>query len=131
MSERLHVVVGILINDQGEILITQRQAHQDLAQCWEFPGGKRESGETPLAALMREFKEEIGIDVISASPWFEQLHDYPNKPVLLDIWFIEKYQGSPLPQEGQPMIWASVSSLDNYQFPEPNRKIVQKLLSSL
>lgn len=129
MSERLHVVVGILINDKDEILITQRQAHQDLSQCWEFPGGKRELGESPLAALVREFKEEIGIEVLSASPWFEHPYDYPNKPVLLDIWFIEQYQGIPLPQEGQPMIWAPISSLDNYQFPDANMSIVERLLS--
>lgn len=129
MSERLHVVVGILINEKDEILITQRQSHQDLAQCWEFPGGKRESGETSQQALVREFKEELGLEVLSASPWFQQPHDYPNKPVLLDIWFIEQYAGSPIPQEGQPMIWAPVSSLDQYQFPEANQEIVQRLLS--
>jgi 8-oxo-dGTP diphosphatase len=128
MNELIYVVVGVLINDRDEVLITQRQAHQDLAGCWEFPGGKRESDEAPVAALIREFKEELGIDVLSASPWFQQTHDFTHKSVLLDIWFIDQYKGTPAPQEGQPMRWVPIAELKEYTFPAPNIVIVDKLI---
>lgn len=124
---RLHVVVGVLINDRDEILITQRQAHQDFASYWEFPGGKKERHETAEHALIREFKEELAIDLDEYSPWFTHLHDYPHQSVMLDIWLISSFIGIPNPQEGQGMRWLPISKLQEYQFPEGNKVIIEAL----
>lgn len=127
MSDRLHVVIGIIINADDEVLITQRQAHQELAGLWEFPGGKCEPFETTYQALQRELEEELGIVLHEARPWLEVPHDYPQKSVLLDIWQIQSYSGVPMAQEGQGLCWCPIAALSQYTFPEPNRAIIEKL----
>ena len=63
------VAVGILVQADGQFLLTSRPAGKSYAGYWEFPGGKVESGETLQAALARELREEIGIEVQQATPW--------------------------------------------------------------
>jgi 8-oxo-dGTP diphosphatase len=128
---KVHVVVGILLNSDNQVLIAQRLAHQEKGGVWEFPGGKVEAGELAFAALQREFKEEIGIDVISADPWMQVEYHYPHKSVFLDTWLITDYLGTPCGQEGQPIAWGSVHDLKNREFPEGNKPIIEKLLALL
>ena len=64
----IHVLVGLLENKEGQICISQRPPGKHLAGYWEFPGGKKEPGESSLAALIREFQEEIGVNILKAVP---------------------------------------------------------------
>ena len=136
-KKRVHVAVGVIKNSDGEILIAKRADHQHQGGLWEFPGGKVETGETVPQALIRELKEEVNLDCISAeiAPLIQQSYDYPDKSVLLDIyWVIEpfdkkqfKIQARGL--EGQPLVWVSVDHLDQYEFPAANAVIIDQLRS--
>lgn len=123
----IHVAVGIIANSKNEILIAQRPAHKYCPGLWEFPGGKVEPQENVYDALCREFREEIGIEIISADPWFQLQHEYPDRVVLLDNWIIKKFSGEPRGAEGQIIRWVLPSELDQYTFPEGNVEIIKRL----
>ena len=124
----VHVVVGIILNAERKILIAQRLAHQEKGGCWEFPGGKVEENESAFLALQRELNEELKIQVQSATPWLQVTYDYPHKSVLLDTWLVSQFDGDPIGAEGQPVRWVSFDELAQFEFPEGNRKIIDKLL---
>lgn len=124
----IHVAVGVISNPQGEVLIAQRPAHTMYgAGLWEFPGGKIESQESIFAALQRELLEEIGIHVLSAEPWFDLEHAYSNRTVHLHNWFVRQFSGEPYGAEGQVIRWVRTNELSQYEFPEGNRLIIDKL----
>lgn len=126
----IHVAVGIIVNDKQEVLIAQRPAHKYCPGLWEFPGGKVEPSENVFEALQREFQEEIGIQVISADPWFQIKHDYKDRMVLLDNWIVEEYSGEPHGAECQIIKWVPTQDLNQYAFPEGNREILERLQHS-
>lgn len=123
----LHVVIGILIDADGRILIAKRPQNKYCPGLWEFPGGKIEKNENTYDALCREFREEIGIDVVSARPWFQFEYSYPDRTVLLDNWLVEKYSGMPQGIEGQEIQWVYPNELNHFTFPEGNREIIKRL----
>ena len=84
-----------------------------MAGGWEFPGGKVDPGETPLQALMRELREELGVETHSARPLIAYEHPYPHRIVLLDLWHVTEYSGEPKPLEGQPLQWVAVDALEH------------------
>ena len=104
-AKPLHVLVGLIGDAEGRWLVNRRRPGTDLAGFWEFPGGKLQVGETPLAALRRELYEELGIEVLAAEPWLELTHDYPDKKVLLDVWRVLDYRGEVDAREGQALDW--------------------------
>jgi 8-oxo-dGTP diphosphatase len=122
-----HVVIGIILNQEKQILISQRLAHQEKAGCWEFPGGKVELHEAAFQALQRELKEELAIQVLEAEKWMEVQYHYPHKSVLLDTWIIKKFTGDPQGAEGQPVKWCSALELSQLSFPEGNAAIIENL----
>jgi 8-oxo-dGTP diphosphatase len=107
----LHVLVGLIRDARGLWLVNQRRPGTDLAGFWEFPGGKRQPDETPLAALRRELDEELGVEVLAAKPWLELVHDYPDKRVLLDVWRVLDYRGEINAREGQALDWVEAGRL--------------------
>jgi 8-oxo-dGTP diphosphatase len=123
----IHAVVGILINQADEILIAERPPHKYCPGLWEFPGGKVEQGEDVFAALKREFQEEIDIQIISATPWFQLTHDYGDRNVLLDIWRITQFAGTPRGAEDQQIKWVKLHELSNFEFPAGNKEIIARL----
>jgi 8-oxo-dGTP diphosphatase len=127
----LHVVVGIIINAEQQVLVARRQSHQIKAGCWEFPGGKVEPGETAFAALQREFAEEIGISVTQAEAWMKFDYVYPHKHVLLDVWLIQAFEGTPTGAEGQVVGWVTAAEMTQMEFPEGNKVIIERLLEHL
>jgi 8-oxo-dGTP diphosphatase len=128
VNTRLHVAVGVITNpEKNQVLITKRTSNQHLAGLWEFPGGKVEKNETVQSALFRELEEELGIIVNEARQLTTVSHDYPDKKVLLDVWCVESYSGSPNGKENQEVEWVEVNKLHNYEFPEANKHIVQTL----
>ncbi|MCU7375030.1 (deoxy)nucleoside triphosphate pyrophosphohydrolase [Paucibacter sp. O1-1] len=104
---------------------TSRTLHQ--GGKWEFPGGKVEANESVSDALIRELKEEVNLDVSSTTEFMDISHDYPDKHVRLDIHLVTDFSGNALGMEGQQVKWVEVQSLSEYEFPEANKPIVEKL----
>jgi 8-oxo-dGTP diphosphatase len=123
----LHVVVGILTNNQSQVLISQRRSGTHLAGMWEFPGGKLEPGETRIKALSRELREELGIEVTQAEPLIRIRHHYPERDVLLDVWKVNQYQGQPFGCEQQPLQWVLPDDLGKYNLPPADTPILKAL----
>lgn len=124
---KLHVVAGIILNAEQEILIAQRPHNKFKAGLWEFPGGKIEPYESDLNALKRELLEEIGINVLSAEHWIDIQHNYGDKVVFLTMWFVTQFSGEPHGKEGQEIAWVSKNALNQFEFLEGNREIIDKL----
>ncbi|MEX0963637.1 MAG: Nudix family hydrolase [Pseudohongiellaceae bacterium] len=123
----LHVAVGVLVNDQQEVLIALRSADSHQGGLWEFPGGKVEQGESLPQALGREFEEELGIRIIDCAPFVQIRHDYPDQAVLLDVWRVNSFSGSPSGKEGQTISWRKLSDLRAADFPKANERIIRAL----
>jgi 8-oxo-dGTP diphosphatase len=100
-----HVVAGILRDTYGRILIAQRRSDAHLAGGWEFPGGKVGPEEAPRTALMRELREELGIEVERVVVLATLTHDYPEKSVLLEFSRVLTWRGEPRGLEGQRLRW--------------------------
>ncbi len=126
---RVHVAVGVILNANGEILISKRHADSHQGGLWEFPGGKVETGESVEAALDRELHEELGIRVTSCRALLEVQHDYSDKQVFLDVWVIDGFRGEPDGREGQPLRWCAPGTLSGYAFPAANQPIVDACLT--
>lgn len=124
----IHVAVGVLVNKAGEVLLALRHQHQHQGGLWEFPGGKVEPEETVMEALVREFREEVRLEVAAADPLLTVSHDYGDKRVLLDVWRIHEWQGEAHGSEGQILQWVPVAALVDYDFPAANESIVRHLL---
>ncbi len=123
----IHVAVGVIGNDNGEILIAQRLAHQPQGGCWEFPGGKVELNESAKQALYRELHEELSIEVKQAAPLITIPFEYSAYSVILDVWRVTRYAGVPYGREGQSVAWVSIDQLDEFSFPEANRAIISAI----
>ena len=124
----IHVAVAAVVNNKGEVLVSQRKQGTHLGGYWEFPGGKLEPGESVADGLCRELKEELGIVPLSTRPLIRIRHHYAEKSVLLDVWKVEAYSGSPAGIEGQRMEWRAVDSLDPGVFPPADVPIINALL---
>lgn len=107
MTERkvVDVAAAVLQNPDGQFLLAQRPKDKIWAGYWEFPGGKIESGETPHHALVRELREELGIEVETAYPWIMRVFDYPHATVKLHFFRVTSWRGEPHPHEGQQFSW--------------------------
>jgi 8-oxo-dGTP diphosphatase len=105
------VAVAVLVRPNGEFLLAQRPAGKPYAGYWEFPGGKVEPGEAVSQALVREIKEELGVDVESAHPWITQVFTYPHATVRLHFFKVVQWRGDPHPHEGQEFSWQSVDQV--------------------
>jgi 8-oxo-dGTP diphosphatase len=123
------VVVGLISDGSGRWLVNRRRAGTPLAGSWEFPGGKRNAGETPLAALKRELDEELGIDVVTAEALLTLTHDYPDKIVRLDVWRVLAYRGDVSAREGQPLKWVTVEECRELELLAADWPIVERLAS--
>ena len=127
MTPRIHVAAAVILAADQRILIARRHENKHQGGLWEFPGGKVESDETVAAALHRELREELAISVQSAEPVIEVQHDYADKAVLLDVWWVRAFSGQPQGNEGQPLQWVTVAELADYAFPAANQPIIDAL----
>lgn len=89
----------------GAFLLAQRPPDKIWAGYWEFPGGKVEPGESPYHALVRELREELGVEVETAYPWITRLFTYPHATVRLHFFRVTQWRGDPHPHEGQAFSW--------------------------
>lgn len=99
------VAVGILIREDGALLLSTRPEGKPYAGYWEFPGGKIEAGETVEEALRRELQEELGITIAAADVWKVTEHDYPHALVRLHWCKVRVWAGEFEMREGQIMRW--------------------------
>ncbi|MDA0705507.1 MAG: 8-oxo-dGTP diphosphatase MutT [Proteobacteria bacterium] len=109
---RLHVAAGILRNEAGQVLITERLCDGPYNGLWEFPGGKIRTGESPDDALRRELNEELGVDAITVAPFMNLSHTYPDRSVELEFFLVDEWRGEPSGLDGQRIRWVPVAELD-------------------
>lgn len=122
-----HVVAGVIIDRDGRALLTQRPAGRHLAHLWEFPGGKRESGEASAEALRRELDEELGIVVGAMGPLISIPWHYPEKFVRLEVFRVHEYGGTAQAREGQRLCWVQPEQMLHLPMPPADRPVVAAL----
>ncbi|MFH1600468.1 MAG: Nudix family hydrolase [Pseudomonadota bacterium] len=123
----VHVAAAVLRDARGRILLARRTAGRDLAGAWEFPGGKVEPGESPREALDRELHEELGIRVLDAVPLVAVPQAYPDKRIVLDVYTVDSYEGTPRGRERQALAWSPLEKLHGYPMPPADRPVVAVL----
>jgi len=133
VPELVLVAACVLVDEAGLVLITKRPEGKPLAGLWEFPGGKVEAGETPEHALIRELKEELGVDVAAhnLSPLTFVSHAYPDFHLLMPVYVCRQWQGAMIANEGQGLAWVRPEALTAYAMPpadEPLKQILPSLL---
>jgi len=125
----IDVAAALLFRD-GRVLLAQRRPAGHQGGLWEFPGGKREPGETFADCLRRELREELGIEVEVGESVERITHDYPDRTVHLEFFRCALVANEPRPLSCQDLAWASPTELARYTFPEADAKLVDKLLAS-
>ncbi|WP_082647703.1 Nudix family hydrolase [Lysobacter antibioticus] len=129
-SRLVEVVAGVIRDARGRVLLARRTEGRDLAGLWEFPGGKREPGETPEAALARELHEELGIEAEVGAAVIRVPQAYPDKRLVLDVREIRQWRGSARGREGQALVWVPPHKLASYAMPPADRPVVAALQQS-
>ena len=123
----IEVAAGILSDPRGRVLLMQRLPGRHLAGKWEFPGGKLEAGETVAQALLRELREELGIEVVASTPLISIPWQYPEKSVRLHALRVAMWRGKPRAREGHPLRWVAVRDLRVAAMPAADAPIVAAL----
>lgn len=131
MSPRVRklVVAGLIIGDDGRILITQRRADQALPLQWEFPGGKVEAGESPVAALVRELAEELGVTARVGRIWDVLFHGYPEFDLVMLVYAC-RLAPEPAPRalEVAAVAWVAPADLPSWDILPADRPLVSRLV---
>jgi 8-oxo-dGTP diphosphatase len=125
----LLVAACALIDVDGRVLLARRPEGKKMAGLWEFPGGKLNPGETPEAALIRELREELGIDVAAAclAPFAFASHPYERFHLLMPLFLCRRWQGFVQPLEGQTLAWVRPAKLTDYEMPPADKPLVPLL----
>jgi len=122
----IEVAAGLVFRD-GQLLITQRRPQDHLGGLWEFPGGKREPGETFEQCLRRELQEELGVDVEVGALLDEISHAYPEKSVHLKFYRCKLIAGEPQPIHCNALAWVTQKQLREYEFPAADVQLLVML----
>ena len=126
VPRRIEVSAGLVFHD-GRLLIAQRKPDAHLGGLWEFPGGKREPGETFEACLVRELREELEITVEVGELIEEISHDYPDKLVLLRFFRCRLVSGEPKAIGCHALAWVTRDNFRSYPFPAADAALLDKL----
>jgi 8-oxo-dGTP diphosphatase len=118
-----------LIDLDGRVLLAQRPPGKSMAGLWEFPGGKIETGETPEAALIRELREELGIDTWASclAPLTFASHSYDDFHLMMPLFACRKWEGTPRPREGQVLKWIKPADMRQYPMPTADIPLISVL----
>ena len=133
MSRLLLVVACALVDPDNRILIAQRPEGKSLAGLWEFPGGKVDAGESPEAALIRELREELGVETKEAchAPLTFASHAYEDFHLLMPLYICRRWQGVPQSREGQALKWVRAKALRDYPMPPADLPLIAPLIDLL
>jgi 8-oxo-dGTP diphosphatase len=120
------VVAVVLIDADGRVLIAQRPEGKQLAGLWEFPGGKVDPGERPEQALVRELKEELGVDVTEAclAPFVFASHAYETFHLLMPLYLCRRWSGQVVRKEHAALKWVRPNQLSDYPMPPADEPLV-------
>jgi len=130
MSDSTKNIVEVsagLIFYKGKLLITQRHAGAHLGGLWEFPGGKREAGETFEECLVRELREELGVETEVGELFESVTHAYPSKTVQLKFFLCRLLKGEPKAIDCAAVQWVTRAELEDYEFPAADERLLEKL----
>jgi 8-oxo-dGTP diphosphatase len=118
-----------LLDADARVLLAQRPPGKSLAGLWEFPGGKVEAGETPEAALIRELKEELSVDIRASclAPLGFASHSYEKFHLLMPLYICRQWQGRIEPTEGQKIAWVRAQNLRDYPMPPADEPLIPLL----
>ena len=127
------VAAVALIDADGRVLIAKRPEGKAMAGMWEFPGGKVEAGERPELALIRELKEELGIDVTEAclAPLTFASHPYEKFHLLMPLYVCRRWKGMVAALEGQELKWVKPNRLRDYPMPPADLPLIPHLIDLL
>lgn len=125
-TKKIEVSAALIFRD-GQLLITQRHANSHLGGRWEFPGGKREAGESFEQCLVREIHEELGVEIAVGQLFDEISHDYPEKSVHLKFFLCKLLSGEPQPLDCAAVKWIQKAGLDAHEFPAADAQLLEKL----
>ncbi|MGN6145480.1 MAG: 8-oxo-dGTP diphosphatase MutT [Mesorhizobium sp.] len=134
MARRLLLVAACaLVDADGRVLIAQRPEGKQLAGLWEFPGGKVETGETPEECLIRELREEIGVETQAAclAPLTFASHSYDDFHLLMPLYVCRRFTGIAAPREGQTLKWVKPIRLRDYPMPPADAPLIPFLIDLL
>lgn len=122
----IQVAAG-LIHREGRYLIARRKPGAHLGGFWEFPGGKREPGETLEACLHRELFEELNVRIAGLRPYEVVRHSYPEKTVELHFFHCVIEAGEAEPMDGTELRWVLPDEFSQFQFPPADEVILEAL----
>jgi len=124
---RKKIGVAVIVNEEGQILIDKRLDKGSMANKWEFPGGKFEEGETAIACITREIKEELGIMIEVDDHLMDLNYDYPQFSLTLSVYYAHIISGEPRTVECAEIRWVEAKDLSNFEFPSANQKIIEAI----
>ena len=117
-----------LIRRERQFLISQRNADDTFGSFWEFPGGRRNPGERFEVCVVRETREELGVEVSVEKKFMEIRKEYNEKIIWLNFYLCAYVSGDPRPLECQKVLWVDVADLRNFRFPPANERVIDELL---
>lgn len=123
----INVVAGILTK-KDKILIAKRRLNQHLGGSWEFPGGKIEPNESETDALIREFQEELNIEIRVIKKYHQNLHSYPDKNVNILSYLVEHISGDIQLRAHESAAWVTPDELINYDMAPADIPIARLLI---
>jgi 8-oxo-dGTP diphosphatase len=128
-TRRQVTVAAAVLHHEGRVLLTRRLSGTHLAGLWEFPGGKVEPGEDPADAVVRECREECGIEIAVQDILEVTFHPYPDKDLLLLFYACRFAQGSEVVQHlgVADHVWALPSELRRHPLPPPDERVLAKI----
>ena len=123
------VAAAALVDGDGRVLLTRRPPGKPMAGLWEFPGGKLRPGETPEAALIRELREELGIDTEKSclAPFAFASHAYDTFHLLMPLFVCRVWCGIAAPREGQETRWLAPAKMADLAMPPADAPLVAML----
>lgn len=129
----LLVAACALVDADGRVLLAQRPEGKQLAGLWEFPGGKVEPGETPEECIIRELREEIGVETKTAclAPLTFASHSYDDFHLFMPLYVCRRFRGMAQPREGQTLKWVKPRRMRDYPMPPADAPLIPFLIDLL
>jgi len=131
LDKLLKIVAGVIVDDSNKILLAQRNDGKNMAGKWEFPGGKVEAGETKKEALRRELREELDIECKIGDYIGSSVYNYDDFTVDLHLYFADILDGEIQAVEHKKIAWTEIDTIENYDIPQANFPLINKIRSKM